>query len=150
MQGASSSDMQMILKNVVLGADEFIIPSLTISEETATANTREGSLTPYSISGNAKDAYREVSVSGRIDGTGMNLTVTVKNLGDLAGSQWKIAVDPLMKTPTIMLEMETTQESIEFGEGTMTPGGIRYLHAGTCRNGCRTIFFCIAIHRIPG
>lgn len=122
MQGASSSDMQMILKNVVLGADEFIIPSLTISKEAASSNnTREGSLTPYSISGSAKDTYREVSVSGRIDGTGMNLTVTVKNLGDLAGSQWKIAVDPLMKTPTIMLEMETTQESIEFGEGTMTP-----------------------------
>lgn len=121
MQGASSSDMQMILKNVVLGADEFIIPSLTISEETATANTREGSLTPYSISGNAKDAYREVSVSGRIDGTGMNLTVTVKNLGDLAGSQWKIAVDPQMQVPTIMLEMETTQESVQFGDGTMAP-----------------------------
>lgn len=121
MQGASSSDMQMILKNVVLGADEFTISSLTITEETATSNTREGSLTPYKISGSAKDAYREVTVSGRIDATGMNLNVTVKNLGDLVGSQWKIAVDPQMKTPTIMLEMETTQESIEFGEGTMTP-----------------------------
>lgn len=122
MQGASSSDMQMILKNVVLGADEFIIPSLTISKEAVSSNnTREGSLTPYSISGSAKDTYREVSVSGRIDGTGMNLTVTVKNLGDLAGNQWKIAVDPQMQVPTIMLEMETTQESVQFGDGTMAP-----------------------------
>ena len=125
MQGASSSDMQMILKNVVLGADEFTLPSLTISKSTAAAashSTREGgSLTPYNISGSAKDAYREVSVSGQIDGTGMNLTVTVKNLGDLAGSQWKIAADPQMQVPTILLEMETAQESVQFGDGTMAP-----------------------------
>ena len=125
MQGASSSDMQMILKNVVLGADEFTLTSLTISKSTtasASHSTREGgSLTPYNISGSAKDAYREVSVSGQIDGTGMNLTVTVKNLGDLAGSQWKIAADPQMQVPTILLEMETAQESVQFGDGTMAP-----------------------------
>lgn len=123
MRGSSSSDMQMILKNVVLGADEFTLPSLTITPGTMAANTtREGgSLTPYDISGNAKDTYREVSVSGRIDGTGMTLTVTVKNLGDLAGNQWKITVDPQMQVPTIMLEMETSQESVQFGDGTMAP-----------------------------
>ena len=51
----------------------------------------------------------------------MNLTVTVKNLGDLAGSQWKIAADPQMQVPTILLEMETAQESVQFGDGTMAP-----------------------------
>lgn len=107
LEGTKTADMKLVLENVVLGADEFTISSLTLAPSTmASAQTRDASAgyVPYTFSGSARDSYREVSVSGRIDGAGLTAEVTVKNLGDMVG-KWKIATDAELGT-TLMMEVQ--------------------------------------------
>ena len=132
MQGTKLADMQLMLENVVLGADQYAISSLTITPATMSSpDTRDASAgyLAYTFSGSARDSYREVSVSGRIDGTGMMAQVTVKNLGDIVG-KWKIAPDPDLGVATVSLEVQGPSQ-VTFMGSEMTTGefvdGIREL-----------------------
>lgn len=113
MQGAKSSDLKMVLKNIVLGQDELEMQNVTVSKVGVTntntnPNTRIdiGELVEYNFTATYKDSYREVSATGVI-GDAMTVNVTVKNLGDLVG-KWKIALvndDSYGEIPSVLFEI---------------------------------------------